>query len=108
MTPLPPRDNDDTTYWQIIADGALVDERDVAVGNVVVLLGPGGDIPELLRVLLHTELSLGRRNSLGGQRVHRQISESLRKSLGKISERLCKLLVRNQSACKNCSVVDPK
>ena len=44
------------TYWQVIAYRALVDERDVAVGNVVVLLGPRGDIPELLRVLLHTAL----------------------------------------------------
>ncbi len=35
----------------------MVDERDVAVGNVVVLLGPGGDIPELLGVLLNTGLS---------------------------------------------------
>ena len=48
-------DGGTATYWQIVADGALVDERDVAVGNVVVLLGPGGDIPELLRVLLHTQ-----------------------------------------------------
>ncbi len=43
------------TYWQIIADRALVDERDVPVRNIVILLGSRRNVPELLRVLLEKE-----------------------------------------------------
>ena len=43
------------TYRQVVADGSLVDEGDVAVRDVGHLLGAGRDVAELLRVLLLRE-----------------------------------------------------
>ncbi len=53
------------TYWQIIADRALVDERDVPVRNIVILLGSRRNVPELLRVLLGKGASGSRQTNSG-------------------------------------------